>query len=204
MQHLDGSQARQLTKSAAQETEPAWSPDGKSIVFRSERDGGGLFVVTAQGGAKRQLTSFGKYPSWSASGSEVLFRTMVGDAQTEGIFAVSADGGEPPRELLQDYLRGGVWMWMAPHPDGRISAIGLHFRTGFGFYTVSRDGRHVTSSSLAKDLPLQWTVNQTRLLRFEWNAEGTALYLEAILNEYGTSGGCASIRQHSNGYRPNG
>jgi hypothetical protein len=48
VQSLDGSAARQLTKSTAQETEPAWSPDGKVIVYRSERDGGGLFVVPAQ------------------------------------------------------------------------------------------------------------------------------------------------------------
>ena len=99
------------------------------------------------------------------------------------IYAVSPNGGEAPRELLQDFLRGGGWTWIAPHPDGRISAMGLHLRTGFGFYTVSRDGKHVVSSSLAKDLPLQWTLQQTRLLRFQWNAKGTALYLEAILNE---------------------
>jgi hypothetical protein len=85
--------------------------------------------------------------------------------------------------LLQDFLRGGVWSWIAPHPDGRISAIGLHARTGYGFYTVSRDGRQVVSSVVAKDLPLQWTEGQTRPLRFGWNADGTALYLEAILNE---------------------
>ena len=60
---------------------------------------------------------------------------------------------------------------------------GLHPRTGYGFYTVSRDGKQVVSSRLAKDLPLQWTMQQTRLLRFQWNANGTALYLQAILNE---------------------
>jgi len=183
VQSLDGSAARQLTKSTAQETEPAWSPDGKVIVYRSERDGGGLFVVPAQGGAERQLTSFGRYPWWSANGSEIHFRTLVGESQTAGIFAVSADGGESPRELLQDFLRGGVWSWIAPHPDGRISAIGLHARSGYGFYTVSRDGRQVVSSVVAKDVPLQWTEGQTRPLRFGWNADGTALYLEAILNE---------------------
>ena len=172
VQSLDGGEARQLTKSPAQESQPDWSSDGKSIAFRSERNGGGLFVVATEGGAERQLTSFGKYPLWSADASQIFFRSALNDQ----IYAVSPNGGEAPRELVQDFLRGGGWLWIAPHPDGRISAMGLHPRTGYGFYTVSRDGKQVVSSRLAKDLPLQWTMQQTRLLRFQWNANGTALY----------------------------
>ena len=179
MQSLDGGGSRQLTKSPAQESQPDWSPDGKSIAFHSERNGGGLFVVATEGGAERQLTSFGKYPLWSADGSQILFRAGLDDR----IYTVSPNGGEAPRELVQDFLRGGAWHWIAPHPDGRVSAMGQHPRTGHGFYTVSRDGKQVVSSSLAKDLPLRWTLAQTRHMRFQWNAKGTALYLEAILNE---------------------
>ncbi len=153
---LDGGEARQITKSPAPETQPAWSPDGKSIVFRSERDGGGLFLVPAQGGAERQLTPFGSFPVWSPDGSEILFRTGLFE-QHSAVYAVSPDGGEPPRELLRNFLRGGGWTWIAPHPDGRISVMGLHAKTRFGFYTVSRDGGQVVSSKLANDLPLQWT-----------------------------------------------
>jgi hypothetical protein len=57
--------------------------------------------------------------------------------------------------------------------------MGLHAKTRFGFYTVSRDGGQVVSSKLASDLPLQWTNQGTRLVRFQWNATGTAIYLEA-------------------------
>ena len=179
---LDGGEARQITTSPEPETQPAWSPDGKSIVFRSERDGGGLFVIPAQGGAARQLTSFGTFPVWSPDGSEILFRTGFFERHS-ALYAVSPGGGEPPRDLLQNFLRGGSWRWIAPHPDGRVSIMGLHAKTGFGFYTVSRDGGQVVSSKLASDLPLQWTSQGTRLVRFQWNATGTAIYLEAILNE---------------------
>lgn len=179
---LDGGESRQVTTSPGPETQPAWSPDGKSIVFRSERDGGGLFLIPAQGGAERQLTSFGTFPVWSPDGSEILFRTGFGEFHSS-VHAVSPDGGEPPRDLLQDFLRGGFWTWIAPHPDGRISVMGHHAKARFGFYTVSRDGTQVVSSKRANDLPLQWTESGTRLLRFQWNAIGTAIYLEAILNE---------------------
>jgi hypothetical protein len=47
--------------------------DGLSLVFRSERDGGGLFVVPALGGSERKLCGFGYRPRWSPDGSQVLF-----------------------------------------------------------------------------------------------------------------------------------
>ena len=128
VQALSGaSEPVQVTKSPAHDMQPAWSPDGGTLVFQSERGGGGLFLVPAFGGAERRLTSFGSQPTWSAGGSEILF--FVGRLPLHHLFgnyvrlhAVSLDG-EPPREIVSDFLRDGSWRWVASHPDGRISAL---------------------------------------------------------------------------------
>src|SRR5262249_34693711 len=51
--------------SEADDTQPAFSPDGARIAFRSERDGGGIFVMDAAGGNVRRITNFGYDPAWS-------------------------------------------------------------------------------------------------------------------------------------------
>ena len=70
-----------LTKdSTADETQPAFSPDGQRLAFRSERERGGLYVMPVSGGHARRLTDFGYHPAWSPDGREIVFATHdVGD-----------------------------------------------------------------------------------------------------------------------------
>jgi Tol biopolymer transport system component len=46
----------------------AASPDGSQIAFRSDREGGGIFLMGATGRSPSELTDFGFNPAWSPTG----------------------------------------------------------------------------------------------------------------------------------------
>jgi serine/threonine protein kinase/Tol biopolymer transport system component len=76
LQRIGGSNPINLTAdSPVDDTQPAYSPDGKRIAFRSERDGGGIFLMEATGEAVRRLTDFGFAPAWSPDGTQILVDT---------------------------------------------------------------------------------------------------------------------------------
>jgi Tol biopolymer transport system component len=63
--------------SPVDDTQPAFSPDGESIAFRSEREGGGIFLMGATGESVRRLTDFGYNPAWSPDGEEIVLATAT-------------------------------------------------------------------------------------------------------------------------------
>ncbi len=72
MSRVGGKNPINLTKdSAADDTQPAFSPDGDRIVFRSEREGEGIFLMGATGQSVKRLTNFGYDPAWSPDGKEI-------------------------------------------------------------------------------------------------------------------------------------
>ncbi|HEY3072015.1 MAG TPA: protein kinase [Candidatus Limnocylindrales bacterium] len=92
LQSVGGQRPINLTPdSPAADTQPSLSPDGERIAFRSERQGGGIFVMGRTGESVRRLTDGGYNPSWSPDGSQVIFATKP--ARDDGPYG-SAGGSQ--------------------------------------------------------------------------------------------------------------
>jgi Tol biopolymer transport system component len=99
------------------DNQPAFSPDGQEIAFRSEREGGGIFLMGATGESVRRLTDFGFNPAWSPDGTEIACATegvvnpRIRRQRRSEIFRVSVATGK--RRLL--YGRDAVQPSWSPH-----------------------------------------------------------------------------------------
>ena len=76
--NISTGETRQMTNGKTVDGQPRWSPDGVSIAFISDRSGKAqLYVLPADGGEARQLTSFkrgiGGSLAWSPDGSKIGF-----------------------------------------------------------------------------------------------------------------------------------
>jgi Tol biopolymer transport system component len=76
LQQVGGGTALDLLPGSLEgDSQPAISPDGHQIAFRSEREGGGIFVMGLMGESVRRVTDFGFNPVWSPDGQEILCAT---------------------------------------------------------------------------------------------------------------------------------
>ncbi len=116
--NIDGSERRRLTSDSHFDADPAVSPDGRYIVFRSNRPGGEavtrLWRMDADGGNIVQLAAIAwTSPSISADGKWVIFTAWNPAENIQSLWKVGIDGGEPVR--VADYAIGQS----AYSPDGQ-------------------------------------------------------------------------------------
>lgn len=102
-----GGKAVQLTTHPAHDTRPVWSPDGKKIVFASNRNGNfDLFLLDKTGGVPRQLTSHSanEYPETFRDADHILYTASIladaSDSQFPSslfpqVYEISTSGGRP-------------------------------------------------------------------------------------------------------------
>ena len=106
-----------LTYHRGIDTSPSYSPDGKQIVFNSDRGGQpALYIMDRDGGNVKRLTyGNGKYfaPAWSPRGDLIAFVK-----QLQGVFHIGVidPNGQEERLLTDSYMDDSpTWA-----PNGRV------------------------------------------------------------------------------------
>ena len=89
-----GGTAVRLTSQPSYESEPVWSPDGKSIAFASDRTGGtDIYIMSSNGGSATRLTtnSVAETPeAFTPDGKYVLFSASIQDPAESALFPYRA------------------------------------------------------------------------------------------------------------------
>jgi Tol biopolymer transport system component len=102
----DGTDRRQLTYNTFWDGSPHWSPDGRQIVFASERDStpgqpgrrSEIYVMSASGGGVRKLTDglhTARMPRWSPDGTRIAFDRFDPDRRRFRVYVMGRDGANP-------------------------------------------------------------------------------------------------------------
>ena len=165
----DGSNLRQLTTDPELDDQPAWSPDGTRIAFRSFRTQreGDIWIMDADGGNQRNLTpdplpgvTDERTPCWSPDGARLAYISNAGG--NRDLWTMAADGSDPRRLVITEGLEAEpAWS-----PDGAVIACrysspadGSRIRL-----VPATGGEPVTLASAGERRMPAWSPDGTRLV----------------------------------------
>ena len=163
----DGTTVTNLTNNLSNDDEPAWSPDGETIAFTSDRTGTRqIYVMNADGTGQTQLTSgsFANAPAWSPDGSKIAFSISSGPAgrATAQIYVMNPDGtGITQLTTSTAYADYPAWS-----PDGTRIAFTVLGGFASDVYIMNADGSDV----------IQLTTEAGRDVAGSWSPDGTKIY----------------------------
>ena len=101
----DGSGLQLLTNSSSIDTEATWSPDGKKLLFVSDRSGQPqIYQITMQGGTTKRLTFDGSYNVSPKISPDNKSFTYISQQNHRFLVMIQDFGSRFPRVLSDSYF----------------------------------------------------------------------------------------------------
>ncbi len=176
----EGKNQRNLTNDPNSDHSPAWSPDGKRIVFSSDREVNfEIYVMDNNGGNPQKLTNnpgTDQHPSWSADGKRIAFSSyrdghfIADSGLTSEIYVMDADGGNPQR-LTENRQNDDS-------PDGTRIVFSSDRKGDFANYEI-----YVMDADGGNQQRL--TENRDRDVSPSWSADGTRIAFSSYRDNQG-------------------
>jgi TolB protein len=180
---VTGRNVRRLTTPPGSSNRPAWSPDGRTIAFNSDRDGigrTGIYLMDADGGNVRKLPIplfAPSGPTWSPDGRRIAFLARQGfEDENFDIYVIDVNGKKLQRLTNQP---GADWSptWS---PDGKSIAFDssrdIERGKGRDIYLIDINGRNLrnlTEKHPRHDDHPAWS-SDGRKIAFVSNRDGNA------------------------------
>ncbi|MEK7794765.1 MAG: amidohydrolase family protein, partial [Candidatus Hydrogenedentota bacterium] len=171
---------RKITTEPGHYVEPAFSPDGRTIVYRKVGTDNrrtdtwtrelGIYRVPARGGDPELVTKKGELPHFGASNDRVFYLDVEsGDPDdTRRLKSIALDGSD---ERTHYVSKNAVEMMVSP--DERWLAFSERFQAFVTPFTLS--GRDIEIGPGAKNLPLRRVSDDTGYY-LHWSGDSAALH----------------------------
>jgi len=179
----DGSAGRDVVARRGHYTEPSFSPDSRTIVFReiggdSTRspyfgEEAGVYVVPVAGGEPMLVRDSGAAPEFDHTGTRIYLREVRNEKSVLlSVGVPSAATPLPGRDEIE-HVRSDNATQYAPSPDGKWLAFEERFRTFVAPFP--RTGRPIDIGPGTQSYPVQ-RVSRDAGFYLHWSGDSTRLY----------------------------
>jgi Tol biopolymer transport system component len=148
------SSSETITDAPEIDFQPDWSPDGRTIVFSSGKDGKfTIWSAPSTGGKRLGLNDLGYYPRFSPDGKSLVYWSQA------ALWTMDADG-KNPRKVRENVAEPTPANWVKGTAKIYLDADVNNGKAILPAFDVLRDGRLLTATIASQDSAI-WKVSLT-------------------------------------------
>lgn len=185
--NTEGEDVRVLTRNNFHDVQPKWSPDGKRILFSSNRRGNfDLWVMFSDGRCQKLITQSNEDeidPAWSPDGEKIVYVSYPEIGLSE-IYTMNLNTGEIKQLTFNDSVDGKpAWS-----PDGTKIAFVSNRPGKYLIYTMNAENGseqiQLPGTKISPNDNKEYPISEGVLGGAQWSPDGNMLAFSDSKNKY--------------------